>query len=104
MTPVDEAVAKSIVQSVSTKYIFDAFIYFEYILRNSMVLILRTNIFKRVEIFILIKLYAALKYDLLDTQAAGVTGTGSGIGSVGSTAQFALLIAVEPAAPAVIHA
>ena len=38
------------------------------------------------------------------TQAAGVTGMGSGIGSVGSTAQFVLLIAVEPAAPAVIHA
>lgn len=37
------------------------------------------------------------------TQAAGVTGMGSGIGSVGSTAQFVLLIAVEPAAPAVIH-
>ena len=70
-----------------------------------MVLTSQTNNFKRVEIFILIKLYAALRsvnYDL--TQAAGVTGMGSGIGSVGSTAQFVLLIAVEPAAPAVIHA
>jgi len=38
------------------------------------------------------------------TQTTGASGIGSGIGSVGSTAQFVLLIAVEPAAPAVIHA
>ena len=69
-----------------------------------MVLTSQTNNFKRVEIFILIKLYAALRSVNYDSQAAGVTGMGSGIGSVGSTAQFVLLIAVEPAAPAVIHA
>jgi len=66
-----------------------------------MVLILRTNNSKRVEIFILIKLYAALRFDLRNNQTAVL---GAGMGSVGSTAQLVLLIAVEPPAPAVIHA
>lgn len=59
LTPVDEAVAKSIVQSVS--FAINLGPNNNDVIRNSMVSTSQTNNFKRVEIFILIKLYAALR-------------------------------------------
>ena len=59
LTPVDEAVAKSIVQSVS--FAINLGPNNNDVIRNSMVSTSQTNNFKRVEIFIIIKLYAALR-------------------------------------------